>query len=354
MVEKKNILFLVTKSEVGGAQKYIKEQIDICEDQYNIYLATDKEGWLTESTASKVKATFLDGRIQSRMSPGYLINLIKFIRQHNIDLVIGNSANGGLYGRIAAKVEGVSSVYVSHGWSSVYNGGRLKFLLNRIERYLARISDKVICVSENDYKVAMQVIGIPDKKLALIRNSIFPIESPNVLKEFASNDRFKLVSVARIAYPKRMELLSAAMKEIDFADLYLVGTGPEEQILKAYIEENNLKNVFMLGEIKSFDKFTDYNAFILISDSEGLPMSALEAMSTGIPLILSNVGGCKEIVVNEELLVENSTEDIIRAIHVLKGNYNNFKAPVKSFFDANFNLVNSQNKYLSLYRSLIK
>ncbi|MDR6566561.1 glycosyltransferase [Chitinophaga ginsengisegetis] len=354
-LEKRNILFLVTKSEVGGAQKYVKEQIDICVNDFNVYLAVNQTGWLSEVAADKVKEFFFDKRIESsRTSPGYLFGLLKFIKRNKIDLVVANSANAGLYGRLAARFAGISCVYVSHGWSSVYNGGRLAFLLNGIERFLGNISDKVLCVSENDYLVARETIKLPASKLIMIKNSIFPINKTDSDRVVTKAGKLKLLCVARFAPPKRIHLLIDALQGIDFADLYLVGTGPQEHSVKEYIEKNDLRNVKLLGEIQNFDDFISYDAFILVSDSEGLPISALEAMSSGLPLILSNVGGCKEIVVNSDLLVENSIEDIKRAISILNEHYSDLRKPVKPFFDANFNLLLNQDRYLDLYRSLIK
>lgn len=57
--------------------------------------------------------------------------------------------------------------------------------------------------------------------------------------------------------------------------------------------------MFFLGEINNFNDYLNYDIFILSSDSEGLPMSALEAASAGLPIILSNVGGCNELIITE-------------------------------------------------------
>ncbi|MCW3462073.1 glycosyltransferase [Chitinophaga nivalis] len=351
---KQGILFLITKSEVGGAQKYVREQIAICSKEFEVYLSTNEPGWLTEHVAGEIAGQLLDKRIESRTSIGYLTRLAKYIKEHGIGLVVTNSANAGMYGRIAAKMAGAASIYVSHGWSSVYNGGKLAFLLNRIERYLARLGDKVICVSAGDYEVARDKVGIAEDKLVLLKNCIFPVNATAAADRPAANGRLKLLSVARFAHPKRMDLLVAAMKGVTDAELYLVGGGKGEEEIRSYVHAQQLDNVHLLGEIKSFNGFGDYDAFVLISESEGLPMSGLEAMSAGMPLILSNVGGCKEIVVNESLLVNNTVEDIQRAIRALQHNYVQYKMPVKSFFDINFNLLVNQDKYLGLYRSLIK
>ena len=47
---KHRILFIITKSEVGGAQKFVKEQIEICAENFEVYLCTNQEGWLSDSS----------------------------------------------------------------------------------------------------------------------------------------------------------------------------------------------------------------------------------------------------------------------------------------------------------------
>ena len=76
-----------------------------------------------------------------------------------------------------------------------------------------------------------------------------------------------------------------------------------------------LKNVF-LRKVKDFQNFSDYDVFCLISDSEGLPLSAIEAMSCGLPLVLSNVGGCSELIKENGFLVDNSPEEIANKLKI--------------------------------------
>lgn len=347
------ILFIITKSEVGGAQKYVKEQIEIVKDDAYVYLATNMNGWLTEQTAASVENMLLDSRIESRLSLGFLNQLTAFINAHKIDLVVCNSANGGLYGRLAALRCKVPSIYVTHGWSSVYNGGKLAFVLNAVEKWLSKVGTKVVCVSQADYNVARNKVGIPESRLVLLRNCIFPVVQPS--RELGYNGgKLKLLSLARFAHPKRMDLLVEAVKELDFVDMHIVGSGPEYTAIDDIIKAQHIHNITLHGEIKSFKDFNNYHAFILLSDSEGLPMSALEAMSAGLPLVMSNVGGCRELIENNGLLVENDVVAVKAALETLRINFTNYQQTVRSYFDRYFNLEQRSQDFLDLYRSLIK
>lgn len=346
----KSILYITTKSEVGGVQKFVKEQIDISSKEFYFYICTNQQGWLTEQVQGKTKNFFLNKSIEKKTSLLFLIQLIQFIKHHKIDLVITNSANAGFYGRLAAFFSRTKSCYFSHGWSSVYNGGRFSFLLNFIERFLAFISNKVICVSDSDYQIALNKIGIPKSKLVILKNATLPIFKQKITPQ---NQPLKIIALARFANPKRIDLMIKSFEQIANATLYIAGSGPDFEIWKQYIEEKNITNVNLLGEIQSFAAFNEYDAFLLISNSEGLPISAIEAMSAGLPLILSNVGGCPELINGNGILVENNIESIVDAVDNIKENYIQYLANSTELYNSTFNLNNVKSNYINLYKSMI-
>jgi O86/O127-antigen biosynthesis alpha-1,3-N-acetylgalactosaminyltransferase len=350
--EKPRLLFVITKSEVGGAQKYVREQIDIATEEFDVYLASNQEGWLTDTIGDKLAGSLLDARIESLTSPGFFFRLNSFIRKNKIDLVVCNSANGGLYGRLAAFMGGCKSVYVSHGWSSIYNGGRLGFVFNMAERLLGYIGNAVVCVSAMDMEKA-RGIGIPERKIRILKNAIFPVEIPttHVAKQ---NETFNLLAVTRLDHPKRVDLLIAAAAEAPGLSLTIVGGGGQYEQLTTLVDKKGYSNIALLGERRNFDEFARYDAFALISDSEGLPMSALEAMSAGLPLILSNVGGCGELIDGNGVLVNNTVEEIKEGLGELMQKRDIFASRSKAVFDRDFNLLRNKDMFTGFYKSIIK
>ncbi|HTK19648.1 MAG TPA: glycosyltransferase [Mucilaginibacter sp.] len=347
---KKRILFIITKSETGGAQKFVYEQIIILSDTFDVYLASNKKGWLTDNSADKVKSFFLDQGIE-HTSITYLFRLRQYIKENKIDLVICNSANGGFYGRLASFLI-CKAIYISHGWSSVYNGGKLSFILNFIERQLSFITTSILCISKNDYNIAIMKIKIPERKLTTINNAILPFKN-SIPNKFEKKQTYKLITLARLAKPKRIDLLIQAVKDISYVQLIVVGDGPDSDRLKKNTQDRCVTNVLFLGEIKSFDKFSDYDFFVLISDSEGMPMSAIEAMSFGMPLILSNVGGCSQLISNSGVLVENEIDSIKKGILECIKNGKLFSRNSFIHYQANFNLLIKKGIFINYYRSII-
>lgn len=345
------ILFVITKSEIGGAQKWVKEQIDILETYgHQCFLCTNQEGWLTQN----LKSTnyLIDKRIEKRVSIAFTIKLRNFIKTNNISLIIGNSANGGIYSRLSAYKTGGKCIYVSHGWSSVYNGGKLTFVFNWIEKILSVITSKVLCVSSNDYQIAFQKIGINKKKLVVIPNKILPIQS--AISEINKHEKKskRILFLGRLASPKNPIPLINAIANNSQYTLDIVGTGPNLNTINDFIQVNNIKNVNLLGEIKNFNSFKRYDIFSLISESEGLPISAVEALSAGLPILISNVGGCPEVINDNGYLTDNTPSDILKGLQIISDNYILFSQNSNKLFREKFDLSTNYMEYINLYENV--
>lgn len=345
----KNILFMVTKSENGGAQKWTKEQIEICSFAFQCFLATDQNGWLNKNV--NVEDRFLCGLIHKRFSFSYLLQLNQFIKKNEIHLIIASSANAGIYSRLIKILnKRVKVIYVSHGWSSIYNGGKLAFIYTFIEKQLSKISDSILCISKKDLENARHIINIKDNKLRWITNKIYSLIDVPSLKRETKNYNIKLLTVSRLTPPKRIDLLIEATKNLSNIELHIIGDGPLRNKLDLITHEN----VIFHGEIDAFNDFLSYDIFALISDSEGLPLSALEAMSQGLPIILSDVGGCFELVDGNGVVVKNDVIEIKKAIKTCILNRNKFAIQSKKLFNKNFNLEVSKDIYLDYYKKVLE
>ncbi|MBS9543027.1 glycosyltransferase [Morganella morganii] len=318
---KNNIAIIITKSEVGGAQTWVLELYKILNPHFNIYLITSEKGWLTNKFPTD--DIFIIPGLNSIKKPSSTLKIFHILRKKNIDTVISNSANAGLYSRLAKILKPHKHIYVSHGWSCIYNGGRSQRLFCWVEKILSYLSNTILCVSDRDKKNALEIIGIKEEKITVIKNKITPLP-----RKEKTNPRLKALFVGRMTHPKRADLFIEAAKKLPDIDFYLVGDGPLIKDLKS-LSQGYDKNIFFLGEINNFNSYCDFDIFVLCSDSEGLPMSAIEAGSAGLPLVLSDVGGCSELIysLNNQtngLLVENNTNSITSALTQISSHYSNY------------------------------
>lgn len=325
----KTIAFVITKSIIGGAQGWVLEQVKLLKDDCKIILITSEPGWLTETIVCD-KVVIIP-EIRKMASIKAIYSLYKTLKDNKVDVVVSSSANAGLYSRLARLFLRFRGVYVSHGWSCIYNGNLLRFIFCYIEKLLSYITDVVWCVSQSDADKAVNIIGIKPEKIVTQLNAITPlVERPD------RQCQNKIIYVCRLAYPKRPDLILKVAAANPQYDLDIVGDGEYYQELKK--EYDRYENIHFYGEIKGFDKFSEYDVFVLTSESEGLPMAAIEATSASLPVILSNVGGCGEVVDQNGILIENMTEELESALNTVFANYDSFYKAAqkqKNKFDIN-------------------
>ncbi|MFM5662151.1 glycosyltransferase [Aeromonas veronii] len=343
----KTVLFIITKTEIGGAQTWTKNVASVFKHNLHCkaYLVSSESGWLSEQ--SEFERAFIIPQIKKLFGVASIYKIAKILSEVHPDLVICSSANAGIYARIAAFLTGTKNVYyVSHGWSCFYNGKVLRSLFCFVERVTSYLPAKIICVSKEDYIKAKDVLKINERKLCLIPNRCAGIGTYNTTIKI--DKKIKAICVCRLAPPKRVDLLIRALNNVDYIELTVVGNGPLYNGLRNDLGVS--KNIRFVGEIPFFKDFYKFDIFILASDSEGLPMSAIEAAEQGLPLLLSNVGGCSELLINNNGFVfENNLESIRSSLSKIVSDYESIKRNAiecRSYFDINHDVL----KYKKLFK----
>lgn len=298
------ILYIITLSDLGGAQTHLLEVVMSLQPDNDIIIIVGSTGWLTDRVdeitvhyivePSLVREISLVKDIKAICSIKNIINKVK------PDIVHCHSSKAGIVGRIAAKLAGVPVVFTAHGWAFTDGVKFIKRLLFAcIERIMLLLTVKVICVSDYDRKLAERWFKFKSDKIITIHNGV--IESDLVKNNFNLN-LVSLIMVARFSAQKNQKQLIEAVKDV-IDDGYrvkctLVGDGSNYIECLEYIKQNNLgNNISLLGLRNDIDELLLQNdVFCLISNYEGLPISIIEAMRAGLPVIASNVGGVNELV----------------------------------------------------------
>lgn len=168
---------------------------------------------------------------------------------------------------------------------------------------------QLVAVSEQIRNNAVQE-GIRAEKITVIPNGIKPLQSEgvdrlSVRKEMGfDKDDLVLIAVGRLVYQKAHEYLIAAMADVithvSNAKAVICGDGFLREDLTAQIKINGLeRSVKLLGTQYDIAKYLAVaDIFVLPSRWEGLPISMLEAMSVGLPVIATRVEGAVEVIQN--------------------------------------------------------
>lgn len=315
------ILYCITRSTWGGAQKNIWELIKNQVKLHNkVVLIVGDNGTLSERVKNnfpQVKVIILSS-LQRSIKPTKdlqaIYQLRRIVKEENPDIVHLHSSKAGVIGRLACKGLGCKVVFTVHGWS--FTDGipsKKKIIYKFIERRMEPLTDKFICVSKYDYKIGIRdkVLKNPEKA-CVIYNGI-DYQSDNKKKNQFSYP-IKYIMTARFSKQKDQASLIKAFKLVqnNNCKLIFVGEGPTMNESKELVRKYNLENsVKFVGFQKNVNAYlNDSDVFVLSTHYEGLPISIIEALSHGMPVIATNVGGNSELVNNKKngFLVNNINE----------------------------------------------
>ncbi|MEN6316049.1 MAG: glycosyltransferase [Clostridiaceae bacterium] len=186
--------------------------------------------------------------------------------------------------------------------------------------------NKIICVSKQAQEKFLQRMGNFDNICTIYNiNNIKNIVSKS--EEFLENkylfdlDKFKIIAVGHLIRSKGFERLFEVCKrlnedKLDYT-LTIVGEGSDRDILRRYIEENKLDNVFLVGLQENPYKFMKHADLLVCSSYyEGYNLTIAESLIIGTPVLSTNCTGPCEILDNGEygMIVENSTEGLYQGI----------------------------------------
>jgi len=261
-----------------------------------------------------------------------IIKIQKILKEEKYETVIVHTTLASMCVRLAAKFlkDKPKIIYMCHGYlfTDKFSVKNKIYLL--LEKFVANITDKLIVMNSADLKIA--------NKYKLGKNIFFTDGVGIDLNKFQFNDnendkkryreKFSLgqddiifLNVAEFSKRKNQRELIFAWSKIDNPKIKLVfaGVGKELEKCKKLVKKLNIEeNVYFLGYIKNiYELYVAADYYISSSKSEGMPFSVLEAASTGLPLVLSNKKGHKDIIKNTRGLVYNNRKDIVQKIYDL-------------------------------------
>ena len=333
--KQRKILYILTKSDLGGVSKYLLELTKGLDKNITPYYIMSSEGYFSEELKKLgikdeqiffVPMTNSIFDIKTHIKSN--LETLKIIQKIKPDLIHCNSMTGGIVGRVCGALSNIPVIFTAHGWT--FSGGYSKpklFFYKILETLLATTTKKIICVSEYDRQLALKVMPFFKNKLVTIHNGISDISEEH-RKQVFSKDTLRVVMVTRFAWPKNPNDLIVAVNELNKEglniELDLYGYGNKQVEVEKLIKECNCSNIKIKGIAKNPELILkDYDLYALISDKEGLPIGIIEAMRAGLPILVSNVGGCSELVKDNGYFVERGdVEDLKSKLKALYENIN--------------------------------
>ena len=234
--------------------------------------------------------------------------LRRLLQSERADLVHAHFWGSFFYAALARWPGHAPAVlFMDHGWVSAVPDFRKEYWANR---FLFRRNDRAVGVSEPVYRSLIERRGFPPARTALIPNGIdlsaFHPDGPERAAVRAElnigPDDLVLIQVARLDpiknHPLAIRALELVRQRQPDARLVVVGDGPERNALAALARDRGLEqHVLMLGMRGDVSRLLQAADIVLLtSTSEGMPLSLIEGMATGLPVVATNVGGIPQVV----------------------------------------------------------
>jgi glycosyltransferase involved in cell wall biosynthesis len=316
-----NILYVITKLELGGAQKQLLSLVEgLDKEKFNPYILSARDGLLVKAAQDiaglkLIRCRFLARPIRPIKDILAFFFIYRFIKSNPIDIVHTHSSKAGILGRLAAAAAGVKNIiHTVHGWSFHKHQFKLVYYFYIfLEKLCASFSSAIIVVSRWDQAIAkQQAIGRQDK-YRLIRYAINCEKLKNntyaypVRKEFGLSEADLVVGMVACFKPQKAPLdfiKIAGLIKNDFPNVkfILVGDGVLRKKISVLIKKLKLeKQIVLTGWRNDIERIlSGFDIFVLTSLWEGLPVVVLEAMAAGLPVVATDTGGIREIVLPEE------------------------------------------------------
>lgn len=310
----------------------------------------------------KVQVVVLD---EGKLSfPSLLLGLHRILRDFRPRIIHAHRYKENLLAYLASRGGKISLVSTQHGLPETL--GEQSTLKNRLIRginfvLLSKCFDRLVAVS-NEMKDLLAEKGMNQKKLPVIHNGI---ELPRDFQRPSSNDRFVVGSCGRLFPVKNYELFietaSRVTAKSPLAKFELAGGGPQLDYLRLLCSQHELDGNFsFLGHVQDMQSFyQNLDIYISTSIHEGIPMSVLEAMGHGLPVIAPRVGGFPEIIdhgVDGFLIPEHDPERFAQACLQLQcdlGLLSRMSKAARSKIESKFSTDRMTADYHNLYQQLV-
>ena len=357
------IFLVVTLAEPGGAQTYVASLLPALAGRFEVTVAAHGPGPLRDAArAAGVRFVHLR-HVRRAINPWRdllgLLELLTLLRRERPHILHASSSKAGILGRLAAWLAGVPiRIFTVHGWAFSASHGPISRFYRWTERLVKAVTTVTICVAESERASGLAARSCDEETTVVIHNGV-DLRAARPRRRRDSGPP-RIVSVGRLQEPKDPLTLVRALGSLrgrSFAAL-IVGEGPDRPAVVAELRRLGLGRATELAGARHDvpELLAAADIFVLSTRSEGLPLSILEAMSAGLPVVASRVGGIPELVVDGEtglLVPPGDPASLAAAIERLledPGLRDRLGAAGRARLEEFFDLGRCRREHVELYR----
>lgn len=300
------IMHIISSPSAGGAEVYVKDLvIELKKSGHFIIVVflnhSDDIGrsneyekiFLSELSDFDIPYYFLGFEVRKKPWLGFL-RLRRLARQSDIQICHSHLAFGILFSAIL----NIPVVYTHHSIRQRWN--KLTYTV------FNKIVDEYVGIS----KICADALEVyTGRNVVIINNAVSPKKFEGYTRQRKLEDTVRIAMVGRIALEKDYMNALRAINNLDYKllskiKLYIAGEEYDEikKTLNNFVDLHNLNNVVtFVGNINNIPKFLyEADVFMMSSSTEGLPIALTEAIVSGLPCIVTDVGGCAEVIANSQ------------------------------------------------------
>ena len=386
MKGKQKILFIITKSNWGGAQRYVYDLATGIKSDYEVVVAlggAGKSGQPVGRLAEKLKSSGIRSILVTKFTRDIsafndlaaFFEIFSIIKRERPDIVHLNSSKAAGIGSLAARLLGTKKIFFTvHGFAFEEKRSLIGKVLLVIASWITLLlSTDVIMISNNEYLSVKNWPFVKDK-LKVIFNGI---DAPTFLprgdarRELSEILRLKhgywdsapfyAVTVAELTRNKGLLYAVKAVSEIPNCQYWIIGSGEEKTAIETEISTRGVNDrITMAGYIDGAARYLKaFDCYVLPSEKEGVPYVLLEAGFAGLPSIATEVGGISNLITKETgiLLKPGKPEEISSALKYLiqhPTEAHELGSKLESLVRTNFNKSRMIDKVTAAYKDVSK
>lgn len=315
----KKILYVITKSNFGGAQRYVLELAKRSKEEgYETAVALGGDGVLFEKLhelgIQTLPLSSAQRDIHLTKEVQLLYRLYTIIKEYKPDVLHLNSPKIGGLGAVAGRICGVKKIiYTNHGWPFKEDRPEWQKILIRFFSWLTVFLNKKIIVLSETEKSFVKSWPLVQQKLCVVPigvSEFSPLSKEEarriLIKNSIPENTLILGTISELHKNKGLSYALEGIKQFINHNpsqpilFVIIGEGEQRKNLEAQIKALNIdKNVVLAGHVDNARVYLSaFDIFILSSVKEGLPYAILEAGYSNIPVISTSVGGIPEVIKN--------------------------------------------------------
>ena len=293
-----------SSGELGGGPILMQMLGNGLSQKYEVFYAIPENNFFNLFSIKKNKIINISER---KISFFDLVRLVKFIDMKSIDIIHAHGKGAGFISRIIKIIVRKPLIYSFHGihLKCLNTFQKLTYIL--LENLFGFLDTYKVLSSKSEKLYAEKSYIRLGKNHLIINNGVknkriksyLNLEETN--KRDFKNYKIKIVSICRFVKQKNVSEIVELAKILPDFKFYIIGYGPLFEKIKLKKEKYHLKNLFLLGKQNNILKYLyDSDLYLSTSFYEGLPISTLEAMSIGLPIISTDVTGNKDTIIHGE------------------------------------------------------